>query len=379
MLKMKSWLVPAAIFPVAGCDKGLVPAQISGSVTGKYSLPAASPSETYSVNAAGLCIKAAYATSDGADRIALAGTIDNGIPEGLLWNENTSDAFGIPSGVCQGRGDFKIGTLSAATGGSAAIGPRDFDTERLMADCYTAVVLKGLVENYSGAGLTVTETNDSLRLLSRSYRASHSTLVINDDECYKKESYNHDPNRFEPEGADTYDRGGYAFLISKKPQTASFEVSYQGQIKKVDVDYNEVLFHELPSPAPIEIQTPSPGGHYMFESKTPDVWYTVSAATGDGSIQADYIRTNPLYIRSLYQPVDIDPKKTTTHTIRRLWITDESDSVIENESLILKWNDEYQVIELSVAGSLSNPLNITIHAEPRPNLSELFFDVAILP
>ncbi|MDR1149184.1 MAG: hypothetical protein LBK66_11190 [Spirochaetaceae bacterium] len=406
MNKLK-WLIFAiVVFTAAACEKGLIPVLITD--IDSVSLPPFTPREstgTYSVygthatrvNAEDLRLKYQYNTSDDVTHIILGGEIANGIPEGLLWNEDSDidagGSFGVPAGAYSGRGDFKIGTLGASTGGSAAIGSPDFDSEWVMGGFYTAVVLNGIIENTAG-GVTVTETNESLRLFSKTYRDSYYQAIFSDasGKMQKKNTYTYNPNRFRkypdpPTGQNPTDgvlRGGYYILVSSKanPRTAFLEVEYaDGSKKRIEIDYSEVDFRPVPLTG-LALQNPSPatnnGGTYSIatDNDSPEssglyVTYKVDEVIHAGSISVvGSSIPKPLYLRPLYTPVSIDPKKTTTNMISKIYAKafDEiGNGVTLDPKLVLAWNDPYQAINVYYKASpdSESPGTIGVYANLR--------------
>ncbi|MDR0663102.1 MAG: hypothetical protein LBF80_03360 [Spirochaetaceae bacterium] len=266
-----------AIAVLGGCGDGVVPTLKS--YTGddevdkirlpEYGPPAGSVSwgkERYGtygtrgtrINPEDLYIKNAYRTSDDVIHIVLSGKITNGIPEGLVWNEDTSADFGAPSGSYSGRGDFRIRT----TGGTGAANYPDFSTEWVSAGLFTAVTLEGLVDGI--VGTTIIEKNESLNLLSDEYRDKFypeaALYASPGGRLQKNSTYTYNPNNFRrwPEPSvdtssywtfDGDSRGGYAMLISKSENAASytavFDITYpDGAKKRVEVDYSDVQLRE---------------------------------------------------------------------------------------------------------------------------------------
>jgi hypothetical protein len=354
------------------------------------------------VNAPELNIKYAYSSSDEVTHIVLRGKLDNGIPEGLLWNEMEDAAFGVPSGTYGGRGDFKIGTLNAlrpeATGGSVAVGSVDFDSAWMMGGFYTAVVINGIIDYVQG--VTVTETNESLRLFSELYRSTHypdeATFSEVDGRMRRKNTYIYDTNEFHPwpdpgqsvsppynnnQGAP---RGGYYILISSKaePRTAFLDVVYpDGSKKRVEIDYNEVELREDVPITSIAFQNPSPAltdaGTYSVDLIDPNdpYSYNVSGVNYDDIVMAENETIpRPLYLRPLYEPLDIDPKKTTTNMISKIYARDENGNVLRDDNLVLKWEDSLQAINVYYKTGAFQPLYsvLTVHADLRKPMGDVF-------
>jgi hypothetical protein len=343
------------------------------------------------INPHDLYIKNSYRTSDDVIHIVLSGKISNGIPEGLLWNEDSAD-FGAPSGNYLGRGDFKIGALGPETGGSVAIGSPDFSAEWVMAGPYTAVVLEGLVEaNISRT--TIIEKNESLNLLSSGYRNKfypEAALYTSPGGKLQKEStYSYDPNNFSPWpepdiGGELYwtnpgdKRGGYVMLISKSekavPYIASFDIEYSnGTKKRFEVDYSDVQLREEIPLTKVRFQSPTPDSDYdLTEDFQPDplnseiyiIYYVVQVEADDITKQGDTV-LKPLLLRPLYDPVDIDPRKTTTNMINNVYLTDEVGMPLNNDNLVLDWDDETQAISLYIKEGAPPeliPAGVTINA-----------------
>jgi hypothetical protein len=386
-------VITAALFWTAACAPGTIPVLVTD-IDG-FELPSYLP-ENYGtasarVNPEGLSIKHSYKTSDDVIHIVLTGKIENGIPQGLLWNSIPSglsptyppDAGtfgGTISETYVGQGDYRVGTvssgddpattgsLSVGTGGSyvVALGSPDFSSEWVMAAPYSAVVIKGLIS----AGATyvnVTETNDSLNLLSQAYRdktpSPEFSLFRTDrnGRLQKQNNYTYDPNRFKPsEMGQGIPRGGYAFLISKKanPQTAFFEIEYpNGKKSRIEVDYNAVelrgersnvlkdVVFQSPTPVPNSSQT-----QYildgLYDYSLPDHVYAGSIAASPGSIPPE-----PLYLRPVYTPANIDPSEAATNMIKNIYLTDISGRSLGRgigDLILLAWDDTAQAITLSI-------------------------------
>ncbi|MDR0409925.1 MAG: hypothetical protein LBH18_05965 [Spirochaetaceae bacterium] len=401
-------------FLFTGCEKGTIPVLISDAVDG-VNLPQYTPLDSGSkasiverylsygtngtrINAPELNIKYAYKSSDEVTHIVLRGQIDNGIPEGLLWSSDTDPAsgtYGVPSGTYGGRGDFKIGTLSVeATGGSVAIGSLYFDPGWVMGGFYTAVVLEGIVDNTTG--MTITETNESLRLFSEQYRDSRypDDAIFSesaDGKMQRKNTYIYDPNNFRPwpdpgEGVpEPYNnrpgapRGGYYILISKKanPPSAFLKIEYaDGSKKNIEIDYSEVELREKVPLTAILFQNPSPAlnpaGTYSVDTPDPgDIYaYYVTVSFNEITMQPNGTIPKPLYLRPLYEPLDIDPKKTTTNMISKVYARDDGGNLLRDDNLVIKWDDVYQAINVYYKEGSQQPdySEITIHAD----LSEPF-------
>jgi hypothetical protein len=395
-IKYIAIIFAVAILVVTGCEEGSIPVLTTDVVDEftlpQYTLPDAGSTasifdryQTYGtegtrINPENLNIKYAYRTSDDVTHIVLRGDIDNGIPEGLLWDEDPAGTFGVPSGTYGGRGDFKAGTLNAATGGSAAIGSPNFSAEWVMADLYTAIVITGLIGNEPGT--KVTEINDSLNLFSADYRKppcpDGSFFSSPNGKLQKMNSYDYNPNNFHrwpdsdqnvPKPYNSNNgapRGGYVILISKKayPQTAFFDIEYSnGTKKRVEVDYNEVQLREEIPLTNISFQNPTPSYSQDIEGYTlggtfPN--YTATVAVSDITLAGDKA-VNPLFLRPLYEPA------MTTNMISSLSLTDDTTGVpLNNENLILKWDDSMQAITIYIKeGVTVEPMNVVIHAKLR--------------
>jgi hypothetical protein len=355
------------------------------------------------INAPELNIKYAYSSSDEVTHIVLRGKLDNGIPEGLLWNESVDAVFGAPSGTYGGRGDFKIGTLNTlrpeATGGSVAVGSVDFDSAWVMGGFYTAVVINGIIDYVQG--VTVTETNESLRLFSKLYRSTHypdeATFSEVDGKMQRKNTYIYNTNEFHPwpdpglcvpppynnnQGAP---RGGYYILISSKanPRMAFLDVAYpDGSKKRIEIDYNEVELREDVPITSIEFQDPSPAltdaGTYSVEQLDQSDKYSFAVydvVYDDIVMQLDGTIPRPLYLRPLYEPLDIDPKKTTTNMISKIYARDENGKVLRDDNLVITWEDRLQAINVYYKAGASPPsyTEMTVHADLRkPMLADVF-------
>jgi hypothetical protein len=378
------WLIFAiVVFTAAACEKGLIPVLITD--IDSVSLPQYTPADIttprYSVygtaatqvNADDLRIKYQYNSSDDVTHIILGGQIANGISEGLLWNEDSAGTFGVPAGTYQGRGDFKIGTLSIATGGSAAIGSPDFDSEWVMGGFYTAVVLNGIVDDKKDT--TVTETNESLRLFSKAYRHDHypdeATFFEANGKMLRKNKYTYNPNKFVVyQNNDGANRGGYYILISSKanPRTAFLEVEYTDASKKrIEIDYSGVEFKEVPLSS-LAFQNPSPayspGGSYSFVVGDPSIseagyyQYSVSDVDPAGSISntaqpGNLAIPQPLYLRPLYMTsfgsVSINPKETATNMISKITVLNTAavgGGILHDPNLVAEWEDKLQAINV---------------------------------
>jgi hypothetical protein len=397
MNKLK-WLIFAiVVFTAAACEKGLIPVLITD--IDSISLPQYTPPDMtdsrYSVygtdatrvNADDMRIKYQYNSSDDVTHIILGGEIANGIPEGLLWNENSAGAFGVPAGSYEGRGDFRVGTLNTMTGGSEAIGSVYFDSEWVMGGFYTAVVLNGVIDD-KAEDVTVTETNESLRLFSKQlYRdriwLHQDIFSVVDGKMRKKKTYTtYNPNDFHkwPDPQDgtpdsSYNvnpgakRGGYYILISSKayPRTAFLEVEYaDSSRKRIEIDYSGVGFKGVPLTG-LALQNPSPAISYSgtYSLGTPTLseagYYQYSVAglvdpagsisntsTPDNLVIPQPLYLIPLYITA-YGSVSIDPKKTATNMISKVTIRrkdDEGGGILQDTNLVAAWEDKLQSINV---------------------------------
>jgi hypothetical protein len=392
MNKLK-WLIFAiVVFTAAACEKGLIPVLITD--IDSITLPPFTPEGTGAtrVNAEDIRIKYQYNTSDDVTHIILGGEIANGIPEGLLWNEDAAGTFGVPvlAGTYQGRGDFKVGTLSdktAATGGSAAIGSPNFDSEWVMGGFYTAIVVDGIVNNTRD--VAVTETNESLRLFSKTYRENFNPEQAIFSEAsgkmQKKNTYSYDPNRFrsypdfpsEQEMKDGAKRGGYYILVSSKanPRAAFLEVEYaNGSKKRIEIDYSGIGFREVPLTG-LAFQNPSPASnsnytYLMTGPELSDEGYYQYTAENVGVYVGSISIAKPLYLRPLYMTsfgsASIDPKKTTTNMISnvtpRKWDANEgTGNILQDPNLVVNWYDPFQAITVyyeSMPEELPTPIVI---------------------
>jgi hypothetical protein len=427
--KMTSIAVFLAVAVLAGCGDGSIPTMksyVEDDEVDKIRLPEYSPPTTgdesynwerYSVygtmgtriNPDDLYIKNTYRTSDDVIHIILSGKISNGIPEGLLWNEDADADFGAPSGVYMGRGDFRIGVLGPETGGSAAIGSPDFSAEWVMAGPYTAIVLEGLVD--AGNRTSVIEKNESLNLLSSEYRSKsypESELYTSlGGKLQKSSKYTYNPNNFrpwpEPALGQSYwnnsgdPRGGYVMLISKSekavPYIASFDIEYSnGAKKRFEVDYSDVQLREEIPLTGISFQNPTPVGNYvLMDNSNPDeteyfqdIQYVVDSPLEieDIILQSDNKINKPLLLRPLYEPAD--PRKATTNMISSIYLTDTISGVpVNNDNLVLTWDDKTQAITLYVKdGAMPVPEFVTINASLRLSnavVRKLTCDVTINP
>ncbi|MDR2803959.1 MAG: hypothetical protein LBB22_06700 [Treponema sp.] len=373
----------AAIFAVTGCEKGNLPALIADTVEGvllpQYFPPVSNDyassilQSRYSeygtigsrINQEDLSIKYVYTTSDDVMHIVLRGKVYNGIPEGLLWNESLAGTFGVPSGTYGGIGDFKIGTLAAT--GSQAIGSLYFDTEWMSAGFYTVAVISGIVDDSNQNFKMIRETNESLRLFSKKeYRDKHypdHKTFFDDSNGKMLREYTYDkPNEFPMwDNGSGEIRGGYYILISKKadPQTAFLEIEYKdGTTKKVEIDYSEVELREEEPLIAVEFQSPTPSSAYpltVYSASEYSVDVVISEIT---AFNKQPIK--PLYLMPIYDPVDIDPRKTTTNMISEISLTyspmyspyDPTMLVpnpaqsVDDPNIILEWDDTYQAITL---------------------------------
>jgi hypothetical protein len=289
-----------------------------------------------------------------------------------------------------GQGDYRIGTLSGALGAGeggsylVALGSPDFSSEWVMAAPYSAVVISGLIDT-GATSVAVTETNDSLHLLSQTYRnnnpAPYYSLFKTDSKgkLQKQNNYTYDPNRFIPWGTSGtvvpgIERGGYAFLISKKanPQTAFFEIEYQnGKKRRIEVDYGAVeLRQEVPldPPTGVWFQNPTPAdtpaGTYSLTNSPNSYEYAVTGNVNATDIawDGDKAPTKPLYLRPFYDPPDIDPNKAATNMIKEIYLTNTEEQRLtpsEIGNLVLRWNDAAQAITLELRGSA--PENVTYY------------------
>jgi hypothetical protein len=395
-------LLVAAV--LAGCGDGVIPVLKTyegDDEIDKIRLPEYSPAgsdtvygERYNsygtqgsrINHEDIYIKNSYRTSDDVIHIILGGEISNGIPEGLLWNENKNADFGVPSGPAgySGRGDVKIGTLGPETGGSAAIGSPDFSAEWVMGGPYTAVVLVGLVDNVNGTTVVI-EKNESLNLLSSTYRKQFypdaELYSISGGKLQKNSKYadGYDSNNFRycPDGVWTTpgaQRGGYPILISKSkkaaPYIVSFDVEYSNKTKKrYEVDYSAVRIYEIKLTS-ISFQSPTPIGEYTLEGglvtpedpSNPNTSYIIpySTTVDADKITIDVTKDNPiledpLLLRPLYNPVDEDPRKITTNMINDIYLTDTSGNPLKDDNLVLTWNDQVQAITLYIIKEADTP------------------------
>ncbi|MDR0684431.1 MAG: hypothetical protein LBF83_04820 [Spirochaetaceae bacterium] len=402
-------IIAVAVFEFAGCAPGTVPVFVTDVDIGDFSLPWYSPpndlggTNTMQANMEGLYINQSYMTSDGITHIVLKGTIDNGIPHGLLWSDQA--IAGYPRGTYGynmngagygGYGDFQAGTLSgtAGVGGSFAIGSLDFSAEWVMAAPYSAFVIRGLV----GDNVTITETNESLYLYSYKYRSEpQPTKPTNEIINYSSgrpqkitsyETANNDkPNSFNKIDSLKLgkERGGYMVLISKKanPAAAMIEVAYRGGTKKkYNIDYSGVNFNEIELTS-VSFQTPTPIGAYVIDNPATLDGDTLMHSIISPTIYAGSISMSggtvsvPLYLRPLYEPVkkDIsdadDPTKNTTNMIHRIWFDMiPSTPSYSKDNFELKWDDVTQAITMYLKqGAVplydGETVEITIHAELR--------------
>ncbi|MDR2444442.1 MAG: hypothetical protein LBD44_00700 [Spirochaetaceae bacterium] len=403
---------------MSGSCIGTIPVFVTDVDIGDFSLPWYSPpnemagTNTMPVNMEGLYINQSYMTSDGITHIALKGTIDSGIPHGLLWSAGT--VLGYPGGTYGynmaaavgsygGYGDFAVGSLTAAgVGGSFAIGSLDFSAEWVMAAPYSAFVIRGLVGD--NAGVTITETNESLYLYSLKYRSERPTNEIigtnySSGRLEKITNYsanNRDyPNSFKKVDITKpgKDRGGYMVLISKKanPATAMIEVDYKdGTKKKYNIDYSGVNFNEVGlTEIPKFQESTPPAGSYSIIATPPavngePVSHTVTPTNGTSifagsiSMKNDGFVPVPLFLRPLYKPVKeaaldtSNPRNNTTNMIHRIWFDATSSTYYNKDNFRLTWDDITQSITLYRREQpLPDPLydgetvDITIHAELR--------------
>jgi hypothetical protein len=409
-------VIVIAAIGLAACETGKIPVIVTEEYG--FALPIYVPdskyygSESARVNNEGLTIRSSYRTSDGVTHIVLSGTIDNGIPSGLLYS-NMDDLgqgansrvgnFGIDNtGNYTGLGDFPFGMLNNGTSSTGeywgsesaqvyAVGSPDFSAEWVMGAPYTAVVITGLVNAPAkDQTINITETNESLRLYSVSYRNRDgpSTPFSYDKQgkLQKRSHFSYDPNSFNPVHSDPFPRGGYMILVSKKayPQTAFLEIEYPGGEKKsIEIDYSEVTMREVPL-ARIEFQSPTPApsfaGTYsleipepVFDETTGDYSYTVSYEGTD--VYAGTLSSYPLYLRPLYwspgasesSSVDqyqVDPRVVTTNMIHKINtvvnLTDAGGEPVSGDKLTMEWDDDAQAIKLSAKDSgLSGDVTIT--------------------
>jgi hypothetical protein len=413
-----AFVITFVAFGLTACI-GTVPVFVTDVDIGNFSLSWYSPpndragSYTMQVNPQELYINQTYMTSDGVTHIVLKGTIDSGVPAGLLWsngpvNGYTGGTYGYDmttlGGSYGGYGDFKAGTLGASTGGSFAIGSLDFSAEWMMAAPYSAFVIKGLVED--NADVTVTETNNSLNLYSFDYRTDETNGYFTSSNGirqkitrYSPQSNLDKPNSFRKVNANNpgQSRGGYMLLISKhaSPPAAMVEVNYtDGTKKKYSIDYSGVNFKEVELTG-IDFQTPTPtwtmtpAGAYIIdnppvrdESYNKRLVYTITNTLYAGSISmigGSIIQ--PLYLRPLYTPIKetagdgLDPRSNTTNMIHRIWFEMTASTLAVNtyygkDNFTLAWDDVTQSITFyrnEKAAPLydSESVDITIHAELR--------------
>jgi hypothetical protein len=395
-------IITAAVFWTAACAPGTIPvlvADMDGFELPSY-LPDYYGSSSARVNHEGLSIKHSYRTSDDVIHIVLTGKINNGIPEGLLWNSISNLSPTYPPGAGnfgwpvtdKGFGDYRIGTvssgenpltgsLSMGTDGSyvVALGSPDFSSEWVMAAPYSAVVISGLIDAGAKGVTVVTETNDSLNLFSKTYRednihSSYADFVFrtySNGRLQKENRYNYDPNWFMQSGIVGADRGGYAFLISKKanPQTAFFEIEYQnGTKKRIEVDYGAVeLRQEVhlgggtsgvlpPGSMGVWFQDPTPAneaaGTYSITGSS-DYDYAVTVYAGSIAVtKAGGTPDQPLYLRPFYDPPSIDPSKAATNMIKEIYLSDSNGRRLGRRvgDLVLDWDDSVQAITLNING-----------------------------
>ncbi|MDR3355706.1 MAG: hypothetical protein LBO04_00750 [Spirochaetaceae bacterium] len=388
----------------------------------RYSPPNSHPSggtSSMRINPEELNIKRAYTTSDGITHIILGGNIDNGIPEGLLWSEQVVGGAGpagtygyfSESGTYGGYGDIKIGSLSGTVAGThtMAIGSPDFSAEWAQANFYSAVVIKGLVED--DAEVTITETNDSLRLYSTSVYLKNGIRDGKIDfdgngRIYQTVTYSKSgqkPNNYSSKKTGDiigYPRGGYMLLFSKNatPPTATVEVAYKDGTKKIyNIDYSAVGFN-LDNEVPLtDIRFEEPpvaaAGTYgigsgIVDSNQSDIMrYEISGGTvGFGNISVGTDGSpplKPLYIRPVYTPAKVkpndtmDPRGNTTNMIHRIWfdLLDDQGGAhpYGKNNFNLTWNDDTQAITLYVKEGAQpfdpaiydSAMAVTIHAELR--------------
>jgi hypothetical protein len=414
----------AAVIWAAACTPGTIPEMITD-MEG-FELPLYYPplEETWGtpsarINHEGLNIKYSYKTSDDVIHIVLTGKISNGIPEGLLWNNlttisplNIPDAGSFGAGTFStaeyaGYGDFRIGTvsigedttpdygtLSQGEGGSfvVALGSPDFSSEWVMGAPYSAIVISGLV--YDEENLTITETNDSLHLLSESYRKKtplpNNTIFITNSagKLQKRTNYPYNPNYFDRATltAERAWRGGYPILISERanPRTAFFEIDYHnsGRKRRIEVDYSGItLRQETPLTANVRFEDPPPpvNGGYNFVAANPTIngsaiEYEINDIINLSDIDVadfDDIPNKPLYLRPLYEPANIDPSKATTNMIKEIYLTDGNTSWGNpnygaklkpgDTDLVLRWDDRVQAITLNVYKNVGGPV---VYASP---------------
>ncbi|MDR2795855.1 MAG: hypothetical protein LBB47_03995 [Spirochaetaceae bacterium] len=422
-------LIAAAL--ISGSCLGSVPVFVTDVDIGNFSLPWYSPpndlggTNTMRSNMEGLYINQAYMTSDGVTHIVLKGTIDSGIPEGLLWSDilvagtNSTGEYGtygytMSGGSYGGYGDFKIGTLSADTGGSLAIGGLDFSAEWVMAAPYSAVVIRGLVED--NVDVTITETNESLYLYSLDYRKTETKNEIfkpNNSGRMQKIAYysnGNKPNSFK--NANGKARGGYMVLISKKadPATAMIELDYRdGTKKKYNIDYSGVNFNEVELTS-VTFQNPTPpvGSYSVGAGSVVEEtlqYNNVAATNGNGNIYAGSISARagtspvsvpvPLLLRPLYEPAKksaiddgTDPRQNTTNMIHRIWFELADPSIYSKDNFALVWDDKTQSIKPYLKENAAplydeESVDITIHAELRKpyggsNIREFTFSFEVL-
>ncbi|MDR1257286.1 MAG: hypothetical protein LBJ86_06025 [Spirochaetaceae bacterium] len=390
-------LIIAAVFWTAACAPVPIPVVIAD--MDGFELPQYMPEDqgvsnwgtpSMRVNHEGLTIKHSYKTSDDVIHIVLTGKISNGIPQGLLWNNipagipdnlGGGTVFGASNtGSYNGLGDYRIGTVSATSllnmdaAGSivVALGSPDFSSEWVQAAPYSAVVISGLVDRGGGAEtITITETNDSLNLLSEYYRkpdqpANHPVFTTDSSgKLRKRTDYNYDPNQFDISSGTRKSRGGYGFLISEKanPRTAFFEIEYQqsGKKKRFEVDYSavELRYDAGNLLTNVSFQNPTPAmataGTYSLSGGTYDYAVTEDIVAGSIAVYpySGGPAIKPLYIRPFYEPANIDPNKAATNMIKEIYLTDANGNRLNKSqmgNLVLKWDDAVQAITLIIDG-----------------------------
>jgi hypothetical protein len=408
-------ILAAAAFGVTGCGDGAIPVlktyiednDLAGIRLPEYTPPSpgsasASISPRYEkygtegtrINPPGLYIKNTYKTSDDVIHIVLSGKIENGIPEGLLWNTDPAGTLGVPSGSYAGRGDIRVGALPDETGGSMAIGGLDFSAEWVMAGPYTAVVIDGLISDKLYT--TVIERNESLNLFSSNYRRkppdNSSYKTSPDGKLQKRNDYTYNPNDFMP-WPDSWEykgdpRGGYLMLISKSekavPYTAFFDIEYSdGAKKRFEVDYSGVELREdihlEPGITGISFQNPTPPTgsvkvpYTLDDSTFPD--YNINSPLRVDHHAITLTDPDPAAMPLLLRPI-YDPQNTT-NMIKNVYLTGEDDNPLNYDNLILTWDDRTQAINLyidpaKVSGKLLPPdeTTVKIHAVlQKPSLS----------
>jgi hypothetical protein len=407
-----------AAFGFTACT-GTVPVFVTDLDIGNFSLPWYSPENnlarpyTMQANQQELYINQAYMTSDGVTRLVLKGTIDSGIPAGLLWSDSPVNGYSggtygydmsALGGSYSGYGDFRVGTLAGSTGGSLAIGSTDFSAEWVMAAPYSAFVIKGLVED--DVDVTVTETNNSLKLYSFLYRTDEKNgyFTSSGNGIMQKITHYSQSNRDKPNsfrkvdaGKQGESRGGYMVLISKNasPAEAMIEMNYRdGTRKKYSIDYSGVNFNEVALTG-ITFQNPTPtwpqnlSGTYsigipQYEFDKGLVTYTGEQLyAGSISMIGDSI-VQPLLLRPLYEDIKkeandgFDPRSNTTNMIHRIWFEMTASTLDVNyskDNFTLTWDDVTQSIlfyrnEDALPFYNTESVDITIHAEPRKEYTD---------